>query len=234
VAVGSEVGIVLLFKESGVAGRGLFHAAHDSILHNFDVRELLNIFEQCRSDLLACSVGVVENTVVTVTAFESAVISAVWILVEIDTEFDDTFEVLSGFAYEGVNGINVVFESACDEGIVLVVLDIVRGRVVNSCDTALCKGRIAQRQVSLADDEYIELLGKIDSCIETCGSAACYNNIIIFRHDKDRPLQKDLYKYIIAYQSENSKMRGEKAAVGKACPRKRQRGLPAYNILSYK
>ena len=126
VAVGSEVGIVLLFKESGVAGRGLFHAAHDSILHYSHVRESFHMVEQGSSYSLACGIGVVEDTVVAVTAFESAVISAVGVLVEVNAELDDTLDILSGFTYESVNCGNVVLESACDEGIVLVILDIIR------------------------------------------------------------------------------------------------------------
>ena len=207
VAVAGLIGVISQLEQCGVACLCLLYAAHHGVLHDSDVAELLYILQKCGGYLLARSVCVVENTVVAVTALKGAVVCTVGVLVKVNSQLDYMLDVLCSLADKSVDSLNVVLEASCDEGIVLVVLDIVRGRVVHSCDTALSKGRIAQRQVSLADDEYIELLGKIDSCIESCGSAACYNNIIIFRHDKDRPLQKDLYTYIISYNFLNSKIR---------------------------
>ena len=92
----------------------------------------------------------VEDAVVAVTALESAVICAVGVLVEINAELDDAADILSSFAYESVNCVNVVLESACDEGIVLVILDIIRRGVVYSGDTALSEHGVAERELALA------------------------------------------------------------------------------------
>jgi hypothetical protein len=126
----------------------------------------------------------VEDAVVAVTALKGAVVSAVGILVEIDAELDDVLDVLSSLAHESVDSVNVVLEAACYHRIVLVILDIVGGGVVDSGDTSLSEHRVAQRQLALAEDEDAEVTGKVDGCIETCGSAACDYNVIVYRHSE--------------------------------------------------
>ncbi len=119
---------------------------------------------------------------VAVTALESAVICAVGVLVEINAELDDAADILSSFAYESVNCVNVVLESACDEGIVLVILDIIRRGVVYSGDTALSEHGVAERELALAENEYIQLCGEVYCCIKTGCAAACDYNVVVFRH----------------------------------------------------
>ena len=92
--------------------------------------------------------------------------------------------VLSGFADEGVNGVNIVLEAACYHRVVLVVLDVIGGRIVNARDTALSEHGVAQRQLALAEDKDIEVGGEIDSGVQSRNSAACDNNVIVYRHSE--------------------------------------------------
>ena len=81
----------------------------------------------------------VEDTMVAVTALKSAVVSAVGILVKLYTKVYYMLDVLSSLTDEGMNSLDIILEASCDKCIVLVILDIIRGRVVNTCDTALGK-----------------------------------------------------------------------------------------------
>ena len=56
----------------------------------------------------------VEDTVMAVASFESTVISAVGVLVEINAKLNDMLYILSGFTYKSMNSVNVVLESAFD------------------------------------------------------------------------------------------------------------------------
>ena len=98
----------------------------------------------------------VEDTVMTVTAFEGTVIGAVGVLVEVNSEVYDMLDILSSLTYKSMNSVNVVLEASCNEGIVLMVLYIIRRRLVNTCDTALSERRVAKLQVTLAEDKYFQ------------------------------------------------------------------------------
>lgn len=137
VAVSGGIVIVQILQQSRVAGGSLFHTAHDGVFHYLHIWELLDVFQQGRGDLLTGSVSVVEDTVMAVTALEGTVVGAVGVFVELNAEFDDTLYVLSSFADEGVNSVNIVFEASGDECIVLVILYIVIWGVIYSGDTAL-------------------------------------------------------------------------------------------------
>lgn len=143
-AVAVFIGAVLAPEESGVAGRGLLNAAHKAVFAYLYVFEFLYSFEEGGSYLLAGGVSVVEDAVVAVTALKGTVVRAVGVLIEVNAELDDVFEVLSSLADEGVDSIDIVLEAAGDEGIVLVILYIIRGRIVDSGYTALSEGGIAE------------------------------------------------------------------------------------------
>ena len=91
-----------------------------------------------------------EDTMMAVTSLKGAMIGSVRVLVKFNTKLNDILNIMCSFTYEGVNSFNVILEASGNESIVLVILDIVCGGIVNSCDTALCKRRVAKRQVTLA------------------------------------------------------------------------------------
>jgi hypothetical protein len=81
----------------------------------------------------------VEDTVMAVAALKGAMVGAVGVLVELNSKLDDMLDILSSLADKGMNSFNIVLEAACDQGIILMILDIVRRRVVYSRDTSLRK-----------------------------------------------------------------------------------------------
>ena len=97
----------------------------------------------------------VEYSVVAVTALKSAVVCSVGVLVELNAEINDMLNILRCLAYKGVDSVYIVLETACDEGIVLVVLDIILGRIVNARNSALSKRGVAKAEFLFANHEYL-------------------------------------------------------------------------------
>ena len=120
-----------------------------------------------------------EYSVSAVAAFKCTVVSSVRILVKVNTKLNDTLNILCSLAYEGMYSVGIVLEAAGYEGIVQVLLYIIAGGIVYTCDTALCEHGVAERQLTLAEYEHAELLREVDSCIQSGRTAACDDDIIV-------------------------------------------------------
>ena len=140
--VGGELA-VMQHKEG--KSRGCFlYIAHNSIFKDSHIIQLLYCRKQGALNFGACGVLMVKYPVHTVTALKRPVVVTVRLFVKVAAKLDKPCDIYLCLVHKYICGNGVVFKATRNKGIVLVVFGAVLRTVVNACDTALGKSRVAK------------------------------------------------------------------------------------------
>ena len=125
----------------------------------------------------------VEDPVLAVPPFQGAVEGTVRIPVKLHPQVDDPADILGGFVHQDGQGLCVVLESACNEGILLVQLYIILRGVVDPGDAPLSQGGVAQGQLPFTDQKHPQGCRKVESSVQTGSAASGNDDVIVISHN---------------------------------------------------